>query len=172
MHELLFGGISLQFLNETSGQIQTDEGLPFVNDITSIVIDSSGEYSQHHLGFFPELFDQDDKRLRFGANAEFLPAGGVPTFSNGVIDLDQLVGETSVGFIYGGIETNSPHTRFVPGARSGASNHVFEVVIIAVPEPGAGLLLASAVVAGAAWMRVRRARGRSDSYAPSEVAVN
>jgi hypothetical protein len=153
MHEVLFGGISLQYVNEATQQIETDEGLPFVNDITSIMIDEQGEYSQHHLGFFPELFDQDSQRLRFGANSELLLTAGTPTFDNGVIKLDELVGETSIGFIFGGIETNAPHTRFISGARSGASNHVFEVVIITVPEPSpmavvAGLAMGFALMAG------------------------
>jgi hypothetical protein len=147
MHEALFGGITLQYVNEATGQIETDTGLPFVNDITAIRIDSSGEYSQHHLGYFPEFFDQDNKRLRFGANAEFLLAEDVPAFANGVIKLDELAGETTVGFIYGGIETNAPHTRFVQGARSSASNHVFEVVVITIPEPAAWTLAALASLA-------------------------
>ena len=70
--------------------IETDFNLPFVNDITSVVIDADGNYSQNHLGFFPELFDTQNRRLRFGTNAEFLPADGVPTFENGVIDFDAL----------------------------------------------------------------------------------
>ena len=32
MHELLFGGISLQFLNTGTGTVETDDALPFIND--------------------------------------------------------------------------------------------------------------------------------------------
>ncbi len=67
MHEVLFGGISLQFLDESSGMVGTDNGLPFVNDLTAVVIDQNGQFSQSHLGFFPEITDLGGKRLRFGA---------------------------------------------------------------------------------------------------------
>lgn len=156
MHEVLFGGISLQFLDPNTGQVMTDEALPFVNDITSIQIDAAGNYSQYHLGYFPELFDTDDIRLRFGTNAEFLISPDVPAFSNGVINLDQLAsGETVLGHIFGGIVTNGPHTRL--GADSSGSNHVFEVVVILVPEPSSVLVLIGFVAAGFPWIRARNA---------------
>ncbi len=157
MSEVLFGGISLQFLDEATQQVITDDGLPFVNDITSIIIDDQGNYSQHHLGFFPEFFDEDDRRLRFGTNAEFLLSAGVPTFDNGVIKLDELVGETSVGFIFGGIASNAPHTRFVSGARTAASNFAFEVVIITVPEPSTLAIAGLAIALGVLAARRKRA---------------
>jgi hypothetical protein len=158
MHELLFGGISLQYFDETTQAIETDFGLPFVNDVTSIVIDDQGNYSQHHLGFFPEFLDQTDMRLRFGTNSEFLLAGGVPTFENGVINLDALSGETTVGFIYGGIASNAPHTRFVPGAQSAASNRIFEVVVTVVPEPAGWQLIAVGAASAVGLAAARRGK--------------
>lgn len=154
MHEVLFGGISLQFLDPNTGQVVTDEALPFVNDITSIQIDAAGNYSQHHLGYFPELFDTEGKRLRFGANAEFLMSPDVAAFGNGVISLDQLAnGETVLGHIFGGIVTNGPHTRL--GADSSGSNHVFEVVVVLVPEPSSLLILMGLGVS-LPWMRSKK----------------
>jgi hypothetical protein len=155
MHEVVFGGISLKFLNPTTQMIQTDPNLPFVNDITSIVVDASGDYSQHHLGYFPALFDTQNRRLRLGTNAEFLPADGVPTFDNGVIDFDALGNETSVGLIYGGIIASAPHVRNNPGQLSGASNLIFEVVIFRVPEPST---LALALFGGIIAVSLRRRR--------------
>ena len=76
MHEVLFGGISLQFRDEVTGNIETDNNFPFVNDISSVMIDADGNYSQHHLGYFPVLEDLAGNRIRFGANSEFLPVGG------------------------------------------------------------------------------------------------
>jgi hypothetical protein len=140
MHELLFGGISLQYLNTDTMQTETDFGLPFVNDITSVVIDPAGNYTQHWLGEFPEVNDLDGKRLRFGANAEFFPADGIETYSNGVIKLDELIGPTTLGYIYGGIIANGPHTRSGdPPATTSASNIVFTVVYTPVPEPGSAV---------------------------------
>jgi hypothetical protein len=142
MHELLFGGITLDYLNPQTQMIETDAQLPFTSDITAVVVDADGNYSQHHLGFFPELFHQSTRLLRFGANAEFLPHEGLPTFENGVIKFDELQGEVSLGYIFGGIAANAPHTRNNPGALSAGSNFVFEVVIVAVPEPSSLCLLA------------------------------
>jgi hypothetical protein len=128
-HELLFGGISVMYYDETLQQIIADDDAPFINDITAVVIDSAGDYSQHHLGYFPELFDGNSQRLRFGANAEFLAADGIVRFENGVIDLDSLSGETVVGYIYGGITSNGPHARGNPSVETLASNTIFEVVL-------------------------------------------
>jgi hypothetical protein len=136
MHELLFGGITLQYLDTGSGTIEIDYNLPFVNDITAVVVGADGTYSQHHMGMFPELFDGQGRRLRFGANAEFLASDGISAFDNGVIRLDGLSGETKLGYIFGGIVANAPHTRENPGELSAGSNYVFEVVLLAVPEPG------------------------------------
>jgi hypothetical protein len=59
-----------------------------------------------------------------------------------VIKLDALSGPTVLGYVYGGIFANAPHTQGVPGAVSGASNEIFEVLYTPVPEPtAAGLLL-------------------------------
>jgi hypothetical protein len=158
MHEVLFGGISLQFLDEVTDQVMTDPALPFINDITAVQIDALGNYSQHHLGYFPVLFDQNNLRLRFGTNAEFLQSLDVPAFANGVIDLDQIAGgETTLGYIFGGIMTNGPHTR--RGAASSASDRVFEVTLIMVPEPS-GLILTT-VLSGMGLPFLRRFRSRA-----------
>jgi hypothetical protein len=162
MHEVLFGGITVQYLDEATGQVMTDNNLPFVNDITAIQIDPAGNYSQHHLGWFPEVLDLDGLRLRFGANSEFLVSPDVPVFENGVIDFDQLpAGETILGHIFGGIITNGPHTR--QGADSSASNHVFAVRIVLVPEPSTVCFVGLAIAVGAAPFRVARVGRRVDS---------
>jgi hypothetical protein len=148
MHEVLFGGISLQYLDAATQTIETDTNLPFVNDITSIVIDAEGKYTQNHLGFMPELYDQQGRLLRLGTNAEFLAATNVPTFSNGVIDFDALGSQSTLGYIYGGILASAPHVRGNPGQLSGASNHVFEVVLVRVPEPGCLALAALVSIMG------------------------
>jgi hypothetical protein len=155
MHEVLFGGISLQFRDELTGTISTDNNLPFVNDITSVAIDADGNYSQHHLGYFPELKDLAGNRIRFGANSEFLPVEGLATFANGVIDLDAIASETKLGYIFGGLVANAPHTRVNVTTLSSASNQVFEVVLIPVPEPGTVILVG---VAAAICFGLRRVR--------------
>jgi hypothetical protein len=167
MHELLFGGISLQYLDTNTQTVVTDDFLPFINDITSVVIDGDGNYSQHWIGEFPELFHVDDmmvsRRLRFGANAEFFLAEGIETYENGVIKLDALTQPTLLGYIYGGIQSNSPHTfdfttfTRVPGAVTSASNHIFAVYYTPVPEPSAAILAAACLTLALATARRRRA---------------
>lgn len=159
MNEILFGGISLQTYNTDTEQVETDDSLPFINDITSVVVDPDGAYGQHWLGEFPELFDQDGKRLRFGANAEFFPAEGVATYENNVIQLDQLTGELTLGYIFGGLAANGPHTRRDPDVISAASNVIFEVVYTVVPEPSSTTI---AMFLSIACVGCRR-RGRGGS---------
>ena len=158
MHELLFGGISLQSLDQL-GQVATDANLPFVNDVTSVVIDAAGNYSQHWMGRFPELTDESGKQLRFGANSEFLLSDGIETFDNGVLKLDNITAPTAVGYIFGGIAANGPHTRGVPGVTSAASNTIFRVVLVPVPEPTTTYLWAFGFV-GLAFGRRRGLTGR------------
>lgn len=155
MHQLLFGGISLQYLDEQTGQVASDDALPFINDVTSIVIDATGQYVQHRIGEFPVVNDLAGLRLRFGANAEFFLADGVETYANGVLKLDALRGPTTLGYIFGGLAANGPHTRATPPAASAASNLIFTVRYAPVPEPSAAWL---ALVAAAAAV-LRRARG-------------
>jgi hypothetical protein len=161
MHEILFGGISVQTLDTATQTVVTDNNMPFINDITSVIIDANGDYSQHWIGEYPIIhhFDNmgvDRGRLRFGANAEFFLAEGVETYENGVIKLDQLTQPTLLGYIYGGLYSNSPHTRGVEGAISGASKRVFAVMFTPVPEPTTAAVLLSGLLTGA--MCRRRAR--------------
>jgi hypothetical protein len=121
------------------------------------VINADGNYSQHHLGYFPELTDLAGNRIRFGANSEFLPVEGLSAFSNGVIDLDAIVGETTLGHIFGGLAANAPHTRVSPSTLSSASNLVFEIVLVPVPEPATvGLALTTVAL----WFGLHRPRRR------------
>ena len=134
MHELLFGGITLQYYDEATNSFIQDDDFPFVNDITSVSIDASGDYTQYLVGEFPEILDVDNKALRFGANAEFFVHSDVPTLGYNIVNLDALTGETSVGYIYGGIFTNGPHTRGVADVDSAASGLVFEVLVTPVAD--------------------------------------
>ena len=161
MHELLFGGITLQEYdpenaNADANGFVTDSQFPNTNQITSVVRGADGLYEQHYLGEFPELYtdEADPQRMRFGSNAEFFVAADIPTFDNGVIDWDQLpVGESTVGYIYGGLITNAPHVFHNPVALSSASGEIFAVVLTKnVPEPG-GLLMLSLAIAIATGSR-------------------
>jgi hypothetical protein len=152
MHQLLFGGISLQTYDTATQQVVTDSRLPFINDITSVKIDEQGNYTQTRVGEFPVLNDPDGKRLRFGANAELFLAEGIETYANGVVKLDALSGPTTLGYIFGGLAANAPNTRGFAGTASVASNEIFKVVVTPVPEPGSTAL---ACLGFAAVVRLR-----------------
>jgi len=144
MHELLFGGITLQEYDVESESFVTDLRLPNTSQISSVVRDQDGAYQQHYLGEFPALFTDEvtPNLMRFGSNAEFFLADGIPTYENGVIDFDQLpVGDSTVGYIFGGIITNAPHVFNNPTALSSASGEIFSVVLTKVPEPASALLI-------------------------------
>ncbi|TWT74584.1 hypothetical protein Pla123a_34080 [Posidoniimonas polymericola] len=162
MHELLFGGITVNQYDYDNEDFVRDDGAPNTSQITSVVVDENGDYSQHLLGAFPYLDDGAGSYWRLGANAEFMVAPGVPRFDNGVIDFDALpAGDNVVGYIFGGLAANADHVRNNPSAISVASDMLFEVTIRvaprAVPEPSslAGVLLGSALAWGG-WRRIRR----------------
>ena len=162
MHELLFGGITLQEYDPDNASADahgfvTDTQLPNTSQISSVVRDADGSYEQHFLGAFPELYTDEalPQLLRFGSNAEFFVAEGIPTFDNGVLDFDSLpVGDTTVGYIYGGLITNAPHVFRNPEALSSASGEIFTVVLTkAVPEPTSLLLLGLSMILAAGQRR-------------------
>jgi hypothetical protein len=166
MHEVLFGGISLTDYDRTTNTFFQDNNLPFVNQISSVVIDGNGNFSQHLLGEFPQILDLAGNRLRFGANAQFFLADGIPTYDNGVIKLDQLTGQTVLGYIFGGLFANAPNTQGVAGAVSGASNQIFEVVYSPVPEPATITLFTCAVSGFALVSQVRTPKNRAFAHDP------
>ena len=168
MHELLFGGITLQEYDPSHAAADangfvTDLQFPNTSQITSVVRNADGSYEQHFLGAFPELLtdEPEPKLMRFGSNAEFFVADDIPTFENGVINWDQLpLGDTTVGYIYGGLITNAPHVFRNPEALSAASGEIFAVVLTKnVPEPS-GLLLAGVAMVLRLMLGLGRTRPR------------
>ncbi len=135
MHELLFGGITVQYYDPVSEQFIQDDAAPNTSQVTAVSIDADGNYAQHLVGAFPYIEDSEGEFLRLGANAEFMVAAGVPRFDNGVIDFDALpAGENLLGHIVGGLAANADHVRTTPEAISVASDLVFEVLVTI--EPG------------------------------------
>lgn len=132
MHELLLGGITLQYFDAVNNTFVTDNAFPFTNDITAVTINAAGEYQQSLVGEFPDIRDVNNARLRFGANAEFFPAPGMTELHEGILNLDAITSPTTIGYMFGGLFANAPHVRGVPGAVSGASGLMFEVVVTPV----------------------------------------
>jgi len=141
---VLFGGLGLQTWDPQQNSLTTDNEFPFMNQIAVIRRDTDGVYSQHWVGEMPLIADTAGPPLRFGTNAEFFLANPTTSLESDMIDLTTISQETTIGYIFGGLASNGPHTRGRPGAYSVASNMIFEVVLRPVPEPSicGGMLIA------------------------------
>lgn len=134
----LFGGISFGFF--TNGVFSTDSELPFINQITTITLDKNGNYAQYLMdNEYPVILSTGSNpgnQLLFGAAAKFFPASDVPSFDNGVFELDKLGKEPLlVGYIVGGIMSTLPNTN--TGSDSAASPYIFRVTLQPPHKPQA-----------------------------------
>ncbi|WP_145951954.1 hypothetical protein [Paludisphaera borealis] len=123
MTTIFLGGISLYDYNFSTGKLTSDPELPFVDDVTSLVKSADGSFQEFIMpSQLPGLL---------GAEAAYFQSPGLPTYSNGVIKLDQLSGPTTLGYIYGGIVSSVPNTT-TPAGQTTASNRVFKVTLTPV----------------------------------------
>jgi hypothetical protein len=144
MYTLLFGGIS--FLYSINGGFYVPGGsffedfeLGFTNDVTTLRIDSSGNYAQYFMSAtFPAItptFGTDPgPELLFGASSFFFTSDTLPAYPNGVIALDKL-GSSPVhlGYIVGGIQSSMAETESEIGnVDTHASNYIFTVTLVPV----------------------------------------
>ncbi|TWT48348.1 hypothetical protein [Botrimarina hoheduenensis] len=171
MHELLFGGITLQEYDPTSTAADangfvTDQRLPNTSQMSAVVRRADGSYEQHYLGAFPEMLTDGGEPMRFGSNAEFFIDPNLQVYGNGVLDLDALAGGADaqgrirIGYVFGGIVANAPHVFGNPTGLSAASGEVFEVILtLVIPEPTTiGLLSCLALSGGRLGARRPRRR--------------
>jgi hypothetical protein len=134
MYAVFPGGISLGYFSD--GQFETNEELPFINQVTSINIDRESQFTQYLMQgeypFIPSTGSNPGNQLLFGAEALFFPAEGLPLYRNGVIQLDQLPdGPVVIGYIVGGIMSTLAYTNTI--SDSTASPYVFTVTL--TPKP-------------------------------------
>lgn len=115
-YSTFFGGISQFYHNEASDTIKEDMNVPFINDISTIIKYADGSTEQI---LEPIKFD-----ALLGSNAVFILNADAPHYSNEVIQLHKIYGETLAGYIFGGIDALVPN--FTP---SSASNRLFKVWI-------------------------------------------
>ncbi len=115
------GGIGLEDYNPATGQFTNDPGLPFVSDISTLIRQASGATQEYVLpARLPYLL---------GAEAAFFAAPGVPTSSNGVVQLGQIKGPTVLGTFFGGILAQIPNF-----GNSTASALAYQVTLIPKPS--------------------------------------
>lgn len=129
MYNLFFGGISYGFYS--NGVFQTDSELPFINQITTIKMDSNRNFTQYIMDSeYPVILStrsNPGNPLLFGAGAYFLP-NNILQYPNSVINLDNIRRPTVIGYIVGGIQSTLPNTNTM--ADSAASQYVFKVTLV------------------------------------------
>lgn len=129
MFIVLPGGLSYGFFS--GGVFQTNDKVPFVNQVTTIRI-KNNNYSQHLMNSeYPVIYSTGSNpgnQLLFGASSRFFLNEAVATYRNGVIQLDTIKTPTVVGYIVGGIMSTLPST-FSPTDTT-ASPYIFEVTIV------------------------------------------
>jgi hypothetical protein len=132
MYTLFFGGISFGFFE--NGQFKTDSEFPFINQVTTIKLDSCGCYSQYLMdATYPLILSTQanpGNLLLFGAGAQFIPAANTPRYDNDVVKLDKIHKPRLIGYIVGGIQSTLPNTN--TQSDSSASPYIFKVTLIPI----------------------------------------
>jgi hypothetical protein len=132
MYTVVMGGISFGYF--ANGVFQTDQELPFINQVTTIRIDPQGRFTQYLMDaqypVIPSTGSNPGNPLLFGAGAPFLPSSPfLPAYDNGVLHLERLgTAPVVVGYIVGGIQSTVPNT--TQRSDSAASPHIFKVTLI------------------------------------------
>lgn len=139
MHMVMFGGITVLERDAATGNFTQDDQAPFTNQCGVVIRRADGSFKQHFLETrFPLILTNELKELRFGTNAEFFPAAGIPMLHPKVIDLAAIRSETVIGHIFGGIMADAGNR-----GNTGASGRVFEVVLTpaaAAPTPAIAIV--------------------------------
>jgi len=130
MYTVLLGGISYGYFD--NGNFETDDELPFINQITTIRTDKNGITKQFLMKEeYPVILSTGSNPgnpLLFGAAAAFIPVRDFPAYENGVLQYEALCHHpTLVGYIVGGIQSTLPNTN--TASDSTASAYVFEVYL-------------------------------------------
>lgn len=129
MYIVLFGGITFEYFQ--NGQLVTDAELPFTNQVTVIERNTSGHYKQYLVPTqYPLMISKASNpgnQLLFGASGRFIPARGVPTYDNGVLNLEKIKKPLVIGHIVGGIQSTVPNTS--TSSDSAASPYIFKVIL-------------------------------------------
>lgn len=122
MNTLFFGGISQYYF--AGNDFVTDLNVPYVKTISRLSRFADGSLREYVLPVEMPVFA--------GANGEFIPYHNMPVYSNEIIDLNKIRGDSVfIGFIYGGIISSELN----PFSRNNfnstyAGNKIYEVSLI------------------------------------------
>lgn len=128
MYIVLFGGLSYGYFD--SNGFQTDEEIPFINQVTTITYDQHAQFSQYLMDaaypVIPSNFSNPGNPLLFGAGAFFFRSEALCSYDNGVVKYDDIPKDrTLMGYIVGGIMSTLPNTS--QNSDSAASPYIFKV---------------------------------------------
>lgn len=128
MYHIFFGGASYGYYS--GGVFQTDAEVPFINQVTTVQMDTNGNFSQYIMDAeYPVILSTQSNPgnvLLFGAGASFIPSE-IHRYSNLVLSLDSIREPTVIGYIVGGIESTLANTNTM--SDSAASPYVFTVTL-------------------------------------------
>jgi hypothetical protein len=107
------------------------DGLPFTEDIDTVIRKSDGSYAEY---IAPQPFPGGKLR---GASIDFLPAAGGHMLPDGVVDLNAFGdGESAViGHFFGGIDADNPFP-VQPNTGTQANNSLYRVTLTKTPWAG------------------------------------
>ncbi len=127
MHTVFFGGMSLYTLDTVNHILVQDTLIPFVNTISKISRDGAGNLSEYKLPVeMPSLI---------GTDACFIPDHSINIKHNSIIDLNSLSGNTRVGWIISGIQSDFANIADLdPMSMSRPNTTVYEVWIDVTPD--------------------------------------
>ncbi|HET6225989.1 MAG TPA: T9SS type A sorting domain-containing protein [Bacteroidia bacterium] len=117
MYTTFFGGISLNDYDATSGKLKRDTLMPFINDVTTLTQYANGTMEETILPLqLPGLL---------GCNAKFVLNKAIASYSNDVINLNQLPTTTQlIGYVVGGIKAQAGNF-----GSSAANNIIYRVYL-------------------------------------------
>jgi len=124
LYNVFFGGISLYYLNRGLNQLQLDEGMPFIADVTAMIRGSDSSWA--------EYVRQPPLDSRLGANGHFVLDPAVPRAGE-IVYLDAIKTRTRVGYLYGGIQSDVANTNGNPSQVTRATNLLYEVWLNPAP---------------------------------------
>ncbi|HLG04075.1 MAG TPA: T9SS type A sorting domain-containing protein [Bacteroidia bacterium] len=166
MYTVFFGGFSLYNYNPSSGQLTLDSLIPFVSDISVLVHDAAGLWTQVPLQLqMPGLQ---------GGNMKFIPVSTIPAYPNEVVRLRELSGRMLAGYLVGGIVSpvaNDPvqtwandtvyRVFLTPDQNMLAFSHpLAEGTVDVFPNPATDRLTVRAHSGGKVFIQVYNAQGK------------
>jgi hypothetical protein len=122
MHTIFFGGMSLYTYDTATMTLVQDTMVPFVKTISKVSRNGAGNLLEYNLPIeMPSLI---------GSNARFIPDHSISFYYNNILNLNSLSGNTKVGWIVSGIQSDFANvSNLDPGSMSRANTVVYDVYV-------------------------------------------